>query len=152
MKKLLLVISTAVLFTSCTENYSNGERIGMISKFSEKGVFYKSWEGDLVLTQTGMNQSANGDFPFSIDNDNPDTTVIKMIDSAANFGWKIKLTYHETFGYNWFSNRGETNHFISKVEVLDRNPLSFMNRTNTDSVRAGKVIDTIYVVIVGKQK
>ena len=150
MKRLFFILSSVtILFTSCTENYSNGERIGLISKFSEKGVFWKSWEGDMVLTQTGMNQSANGDFEFSVDNDRPDTTVIKMIDSAANLGWKVKLTYHEVLGYNWFQNRGETDHFITKVEVLDRNLVNHTPlKAGIDVNQIGKeyYLDTLIVL------
>ena len=127
----------------CSENYSVGERIGVITQFSETGLVWKSWEGHLNVTQTGMNSSVP--FDFSIDNDHPNKNVIKTLDSAAQFGWKVKLVYHETFGKNWFSNRGETNHFITNVDVLEKN---FGNAFNGDSQKTtGKVIDTIYVVI-----
>ena len=126
-----------------TENYSNGERIGFLTKFSHKGRFYKSWEGELNLTQTGMNTSSL--FDFSIDNDAENSDVIKQIDSAVNNGWKVKLTYHQTYFKNWLSNRGETNYFITNIEVLDRNSLG--NNTNKQSQISGRVIDTIYVVI-----
>ena len=60
-------------------------------------------------------------FDFSIDNDNPNEEVIKTLDSAAQYGWKVKLVYHEVAGFNWFANRGETNHFINEVQVLEKN-------------------------------
>lgn len=146
MKKLfiLLFLSASLTITSCSENYSNGERVGVITQFSETGLIWKSWEGHLNVTQTGMNSSVP--FDFSIDNDNPNENVIKTLDSAAQYGWKVKLVYHETKGKNWFSNRGETNHFINKVEVLEKN---FGNAFNGDVEQkiTGKVIDTIYVVI-----
>ena len=100
MKKLVLlagVVST-LLLTSCSENYSNGERIGVITQFSESGLVWKSWEGHLNVTQTGMNSSVP--FDFSIDNDKPDQQVINTLDSAAQHGWKVKLVYHETAGKN----------------------------------------------------
>ncbi len=57
-----------MLLSSCSsENYSNGERIGVITQFSRTGIFWKSWEGHLNATQTGMNSSVP--FDFSIDND-----------------------------------------------------------------------------------
>jgi hypothetical protein len=31
----------------CGEGYSDGERTGIVSKFSKKGLVYKSWEGEL---------------------------------------------------------------------------------------------------------
>lgn len=147
MRKLFLLFSIAILFTSCTENYSNGERIGMITKFSKKGLIWSSWEGTLNTTQTGMN-SAN-QFEFSVDNDVNDPKVIATLDSAATYGWKVKVKYHETFGKNWLNNRGETNYFVKEVEVLDKDPIGniFGNDQKAQPETGGRVIDTIYVVI-----
>jgi hypothetical protein len=146
MKKqfILALASASLMLTSCSENYSNGERIGVITQFSETGLIWKSWEGHLNVTQTGMNSSVP--FDFSIDNDNPNQLVINTLDSAAQYGWKVKLVYHETAGKNWFSNRGETNHFINKVEVLEKNFGKAFNGSNQPE-RTGRIIDTIYVVI-----
>jgi hypothetical protein len=152
MKKHLVAFSAAVcavlLISGCAENYSNGERIGFVTQFSSSGLIWKSWEGHLNLTQTGMNSSVP--FDFSIDNDKEDDAVIKTIDSAALHGWKVKLVYHETRGWNWFNNRGETDHFITHAEVLDRNPMGFLHGNSEAAATAGKTVDTIYVVIVGR--
>jgi hypothetical protein len=159
MKKIKFIVASilaAFLMTSCSENYSNGERIGLVTQFSQTGILWKSWEGHLNMTQSGMNSSLP--FDFSIDNDNEDPSVISKIDSAANFGWKVKIVYHETAGYNWFANRGETNHFVTSVEILDKNPIATAlggggttqnntNSKNCDCKTTGKVIDTIYVII-----
>lgn len=146
MKKqfILALASASLMLTSCSENYSNGERIGVITQFSETGLIWKSWEGHLNVTQTGMNSSVP--FDFSIDNDSPNQVVINTLDSAAQYGWKVKLVYHETAGKNMFSNRGETNHFITKVEVLEKNFGKAFNGSNQPE-RSGRIIDTIYVVI-----
>ena len=148
IKFIFLAIVATITMTSCTENYSNGERIGMITKFSQKGLVWSSWEGTLNTTQTGMNSAEP--FEFSVDNDVNDPVVIATLDSAATQGWKVKIKYHQTFGKNWFSNRGETNHFVKSVEVLDRDPMGsvFGNNNNT----GGKVVDTVYVVIVPEEK
>lgn len=151
MKKLfmLLIATLSLCLTSCSENYSNGERIGVITQFSNTGVFFKSHEGHLNVTQTGMNSSVP--FDFSIDNDREDPALIATIDSAAQYGWKVKLVYHETCGKNWFGNRGATDHFVTKCEVLEKN---FGNQFNVKQTNVtGKVVDTVYVVIVdGKIK
>jgi hypothetical protein len=147
MKKSTLVLgllTSAMLMSSCSENYSNGERVGMITKFTERGLIWKSYEGHLNATQTGMN-SAEG-FDFSVDNDKNDPVVIATLDSAASLGWKIKLEYHEVAGFNWFGNRGATDYFVNKVDILDRNPMSMFGG-NKDTALVGHVIDTIYVVI-----
>jgi hypothetical protein len=139
-----------VLFSSCSENYSNGERIGLVTQFSHRGMIWKTWEGHLNITQTGMN-SADG-FDFSIDRDNENKEHIEVLDSAASFGWKVKLIYHQTFGFNWLSNRGETNYFIDSIIVVDKNfsthqsvPQNSSNSNGQGTV--GKVVDTVYVVI-----
>ena len=136
-----LILTVVFVFVFSTENYSEGERIGFITKFSKKGRFWKSWEGELNLTQTGMNTSSV--FQFSIDNDMQQNDVVSMIDSAANNGWKVKLNYHETSFKNWFDNRGETNYFIRNITILDRHPLGISPLGN----QTGRVVDTIYLVI-----
>jgi len=150
MKKLFILLSLAFLFFSCSENYSNGERIGVVTQFSKTGILYDSWEGHLNVTQTGMNSSVP--FDFSIDNDNEPDNLVKTIDSAAQYGWKVKLIYHETVGKNWFHNRGQTDHFIKKCEVLEKNFGNVFNGKKQNEKSTGKVIDTIYVVIVDKSR
>lgn len=146
IKFITATVAAAILLSSCTNNYSNGERIGMITKFSEKGLLWNSWEGTLNTTQTGMN--SGNSFEFSVDNDVNDPKVIAKLDSAANLGWKVKIRYHQSVGLNWFNNRGETNYFVSDVVVLDRNPMGNMfGKENSKIPVTGKVIDTIYVVI-----
>jgi hypothetical protein len=148
MRKTALIVSlVATLLAGCTENYSNGERIGLITQFSRTGVLWKSWEGHLNLTQTGMNSSSAVPFDFSIDNDHEPAQLVNTIDSAAQYGWKVKLIYHETFGKNWFSNRGGTDHFIEKCEVLDKTPVQSALGSKNNAPNTGHIIDTIYVVI-----
>lgn len=141
MKQTFLFLITIIIFSSCTENYSNGERIGLVTKFSKNGIIWKSWEGHLNQTQTGMNSSTP--FDFSIDNDNEPKGLVNKLDSAARYGWKVKLVYHRVFFKNWFGNRGETNYFITSCDILDRAPVQSV----FENPNSGKVVDTIYVVI-----
>lgn len=152
MKKLIfMALGVAALsLQSCSENYSNGERIGVVTQFSNTGLVWKSHEGHLNVTQTGMNSSVP--FDFSIDNDAEDPKVVALLDSAAQHGWKVKLVYHEVAGYNWFANRGNTNHFVEKVEVLEKNFGNAFNGSNDNEVVTGHVIDTIYVVLDNRKR
>jgi hypothetical protein len=140
MKRLLIVAATLLLTSCASEQYSSGERIGYITQFSKSGIIWKSHEGHLNVTQTGMNTGAS--FDFSIDNDHEDPAIVNALLLAADKGSKVKLHYHETFNKNWFDNRGETDHFVDKVEVLTTNPLSPPTATQATGAH-----DTIYVVI-----
>lgn len=137
------------MVTSTTENYSNGERIGYLTKLSSKGRYWKTWEGELNLTQTGMNTSSR--FPFSIDRNNRTNSneILNDLKKALDSGQKIKITYHQTFFKNWFSNRGETNYFITSVSCnfKKNNEVESIDNINNSKYREGRVIDTIYVVI-----
>ena len=103
-----------------------------------------------------MNSSSAVPFDFSVDADSEDPNIVATLDSAATYGWKVKIVYHETFGKNWFGTRGETNHFVTSVDVLDRNPVGSIfngdkskekNGGDCGCKTGGKTIDTIYVVI-----
>lgn len=153
MKKLMIILMVSlftITFTSCSENYSTGEKIGTVTSFQKQGLLWDSWEGHLNITQTGMNSSTGLD--FSVDNDKEDPIVVKTLDSAAQFGWKVKLMYHETRGWNWFHNRGHTSTFITKVEILERNFGNMFNGNSQNKQTTGNVIDTVFVVIVDKSR
>ena len=148
MKHILSMAMVAVLmltFSSCKENYSQGEKVGNLVEFAKKGVIWDSWEGRMNLTQTGMNTSGEP-FQFSFDNDRTDQdSLINVLYQAQVEGWKVKVKYHAVWGLkNVFANRGETDYFIDDVEVLDRD---FANPLRQVTGRQGHVVDTVWVVI-----
>ena len=150
MKTILVLLLSVVLFTSCSENYGHAERTGTITKFGRSGLIFDSWEGELHVTQTGMNSTMN-DFEFSIDNnvESQRQNVINTLDSAAKLAWKVRLMYHEVKMKNITSSRGDTNFFVDSVQVVDRNMSSLFNNGTQDTTlpRRGHIIDTIYVII-----
>ncbi len=149
MKKTLLAVSFMLLcLTSCKENYSNGEKVGNLIEFTSKGVFYDSWEGRLNLTQTGMNTSGEP-FSFSFDNDRDDQKeLIEIMKKAQVEGWKLKIRYHEVWGFkNFFNNRGETDYFVDGVTVLDKDFANPLKRQAVAGGKAGHVVDTVYLVV-----
>ena len=149
MKKSSFFIAALILLASCSEHYGSGERIGLITKFSRSGLIYKSWEGELHVTQTGMNSTMH-DFDFSVDNnaEAQQGAMIADLDSAAKNGWKMRIIYHEVKGENITGSRGDTDFFVDSVQVLDKSMSTLFNNNPVDTFRRGRVIDTIYVVIV----
>ena len=148
MKKLLLAVFLGLLLVSCSENYSKGERIGTVIQFSKTGFIWESWEGQLNLTQTGMNSSGEP-FNFSFDNDKEgQDSLINLVSKAQSEGWKIKLIYHQVNGWNWFHNRGLTDYFIDDVKIIDKEFSKPLQNLGKDSTVSKK--DTVYVIVINK--
>lgn len=125
MKKIIILICIfSLTLSGCKENYSNGERIGFITKLTKKGVIWDSWEAEMNVSQTGMTSNAT-EFDFSIDNDQSATEPLRLIlDSAVTENWKVRVKYHEVWGLkNFLGNRGHTDYFVDDVIIEDRHPL-----------------------------
>lgn len=54
----ILFLILVVPFMGIMPNYSDGERTGEIYKFSKKGIFWKSWEGEMYLG--GVSRDSEG--------------------------------------------------------------------------------------------
>ena len=126
MKKFLVLLLFLPMIFSCSNSYSSGNRIGTITKFSNKGLIWKSWEGELKVSPNGAREDAfTGQyetFEFSIDNDATivcETSTDSIIKYAEE-GYPVRLEYTEVFGFNWFSNRGDTRHFVRKISSLHK--------------------------------
>lgn len=148
MKKILYGVCALVLLalSACKENYSQGEKVGNLIEFTKKGVIWETWEGSLNMTQTGMNTSGEP-FYFSFDRDRSDQdSLINLMKQAQVEGWKLKIRYHEVWGFvNVLNNRGETDYFVDDVTVLDKDFANPLKRMNVDE--RGKVVDTVFVVV-----
>jgi hypothetical protein len=46
---VLMLVFVSAMFSACGRGYSEGERFGVITKLSKKGVFWKTYEGELLM-------------------------------------------------------------------------------------------------------
>ncbi|WP_299887462.1 6-phosphogluconate dehydrogenase [uncultured Lacinutrix sp.] len=87
-------------------SYSEGVRAGELVKFSNKGVIFKTWEGEI---SQGVSESQI--FIFSVED--KETKVIEDLNKYQ--GRLVKLTYFERYkSLFWL---GDTKYFITKVEL-----------------------------------
>jgi hypothetical protein len=103
---LILAICTTLYFLFIYyATYSNGVRAGELIKVSDKGVVFKTCEGELSQGISGAQI-----FKFSVlDSDKG------VIDSLKTLqGQYVKVTYIER--YKTFPWWGDTNYFVVKVE------------------------------------
>lgn len=117
MTKFLLMICAAALLGGCIDDYSEGFRAGVVQKASYKGIFNKSYEGELVLDGFKMrsvdgNASMSNVWKFSAH----DPAVIAKLDAAAESGVRVKLRYKQALFVNPMTQ--STSYTIVTVENL----------------------------------
>lgn len=107
---ILLVVGKS--FFPTFGEYSEGDRTGDVSKFTQKGWMFKTWEGELVLG--GLKTDSEGKaitnlFEFSV----ADQSVIDTLN--ANPGANVTLHYTEYFNVNIYE--GSTDYLVTGVTV-----------------------------------
>jgi len=120
LKVLFAFIVGLIMFVSCTD-YSSGDRVGVITKFSKSGLVFKSHEGELKVAPNIASGGMVGQyetFAFSLDRDN--TIVCETpVDSIAQFateGIPVVISYQQVRFLNWWKNRGNTDYFVKSVK------------------------------------
>lgn len=104
---LLLVLYTWI---TLHWSYSEGERAGILQKFSRRGWIFKTWEGELAMT--------------TVPGVAPVLWTFSVRDDAAagrlreGIGRRVVLHYTEHRGVptSWF---GDTNYFVDDVRIQE---------------------------------
>jgi hypothetical protein len=93
------------LFAALHYDYSSGDRVGYIQKFSKRGWIFSTWEGELAMVT--MPGTAAEIFPFTV----RDALVVQAINE--NLGKHVAITYEQHKGLPGLF--GDTEYFIVKV-------------------------------------
>jgi hypothetical protein len=87
-------------------SYSEGFRAGELVKISNKGIIFKTWEGEL---SQGISEAQL--FKFSVESKN--TAIISNLKEWQ--GKAVKLSYKERYGtFPWL---GDTKYYITNVAL-----------------------------------
>ncbi len=104
---VVVVILVALIFWKYMFTYSEGNRAGLLQKFSYKGVMFKTYEGELIMSSIKSNQDvplASEKFLFSV----PDKELAEKLMKLE--GTMVVLHYREKNGVlPW---RGETVYLV----------------------------------------
>jgi hypothetical protein len=96
--------------------YSSGFRAGQVTKFSQRGYVFKTWEGELNIggfTASGDGSYAPNIFRFSV----RDPIIVNEVNKALESGKRIKLTYRQVWVRNAYA--ADTDYYIIGVEAAD---------------------------------
>ncbi len=138
---VFLALVIGVLYYLSAGHYSSGERAGTISKFSDRGFVFKTWEGMLneggYADGTGAMNRKEWDFSVSASND----SSIAKLQNALRTGERITIKYEEKFfQFPW---NGDSKYFVKDVLFIGSPSVA-----PTPAASAVQRIDTIRKVVV----
>lgn len=111
---ILAVLAFILLYLTTKVSYSEGDRAGIVSKFSEKGFVLKTHEGELnVGAQSDAGNLSINIWHFSVANNDPE--IIKKLSDSMLAGKRVRLHYEQKYmKYFWL---GDTEYYVTNVDV-----------------------------------
>lgn len=88
---LLLAYMPIGCARGCREDYSVGDRVGVVTKFSNKGVFWKTWEGELQCQGEGSGGVVPNLFRFTV----TDPAHVEQVQRAMKTGERVEINYRQ---------------------------------------------------------
>ncbi|MCR9064213.1 MAG: hypothetical protein NXI00_09620 [Cytophagales bacterium] len=111
---IILLILIAAFWYISTGYFSSGERAGTLSKLSERGYIFKTYEG--VLNEGGYSGETGTLQPRYWDFSAKEDSVVTKLRSALNTGERVTIKYQEKFvKFPW---NGDTKYFVVDVIFL----------------------------------
>src|SRR6185436_2304941 len=105
---ILIAVLTFYIYWHYFNTYSEGNRSGILQKFSKKGNIFKTYEGELIMSSiatTGNTTIASEKFYFSVKEDSIANVLFDLE------GKNVTLHYEQKRGHlPW---NGETDYFIN---------------------------------------
>lgn len=109
---VLLAVAALVVYWRYYYTYSDGNRFGLLQKFSRKGNLFKTYEGEMILSSVSSNQNvpiASEKFFFSV----TDKAVAQKMEDLQG--------HHVTVHYEQKNNpafwRGESEYLVDSIRA-----------------------------------
>lgn len=114
MMKVMCILVMSLMMVGCY-TISDGEKMGIITKFSKSGFLFKTYEAELIR---GGLTSGSGVFGQSFDFTISDPAMAETVKIAMEQQKEIKIKYHqEWLVAPW---RGATQYFLDSVEIIEK--------------------------------
>lgn len=110
---IILLVLAWLVYWNYVNTYSEGNRAGILQKFSKKGNVFKTYEGELIMSSiasTGNTTIASEKFFFSVKDD----SIAKVLFELEG----KHVTIHYLQKRNHFPWSGETDYFIDGVKEV----------------------------------
>ncbi len=107
---IILLIFAFMFYWNYVSTYSEGNRAGILQKFSKKGSIFKTYEGELIMSSiasTGNTTIASEKFFFSVKDENVAKALFEME------GKNVTLKYEQKRNHMPWS--GDTDYFVTGI-------------------------------------
>src|SRR4051812_20303603 len=111
---ILIVFAAFYIYWHYYNTYSEGNRSGILQKFSRKGNLFKTYEGELIMSSiasTSNTTIASEKFFFSVQDQ---SIAQKLFDFE---GKRVTLQYEQKRGHLPWT--GETDYFINNIKTTE---------------------------------
>jgi hypothetical protein len=109
---LVVILLGVFIYMKYFFNYSEGYRAGLLQKFSNKGIAFKTYEGELILSSVASNKDvaiASEKFLFTMVNKD----LIRQFDTLQ--GQNVIVHYIQKGGAVFW--RGDSKYLVDSVHV-----------------------------------
>lgn len=109
---LIVIISGIFVYWKYFYTYSEGYRAGLLQKFSHKGTFIKTYEGEMILSSVATTRDvaiASEKFLFTVINN----SLIRQFDTLQ--GETVIVHYRQKNGSVFW--RGDSQYLVDSVSV-----------------------------------
>jgi hypothetical protein len=109
---LVLIIGGILIYWKYFYTYSDGYRAGLLQKFSHKGMIFKTYEGEMVLSSVSSNRDvvlASEKFFFSLTN----KSLIRQLDTLQ--GDMVIVHYKQKNATAFW--RGDSPYLVDSVKI-----------------------------------
>lgn len=79
----------------CGQGYSEGERTGVVTKMSNKGLVWKSWEGSMAMGMSAPQGEHNVMQPVQFDFSVVDPKIVETLRAAQKSGKPVTVVYDQ---------------------------------------------------------
>lgn len=114
---IIVVVLSFLIYWNYYNTYSEGNRSGVLQKFSKKGNIFKTYEGELIMSSiasTGNVTIASEKFFFSVTSDSLAQVLFNLE------GKRVTLHYEQKRKHlPW---NGESDYFVSGVVQAEKDP------------------------------
>lgn len=109
---LVVIIGGIFIYWKYFYTYSEGYRAGLLQKFSSKGTFFKTYEGEMILSSVSSNRDvaiASEKFLFTLTN----KSLIRQFDTIQ--GENVIVHFRQKNGIVFW--RGDSQYLVDSVKV-----------------------------------